>query len=547
MSGTNKLAAEKNQRILLELVNQPGNDACADCKARTPRWASHNLGIFICVNCASIHRKMGTHISKVKSLTLDTWTKEQVEHMKQLGNVKCNAKYNPDEKRHPPPTNMIDSERDSELEKFIRAKYEFKTFMKRTSERSSEPLPKVSALAPSSSIDRSAAVAALLGPSRSASSRSSPVAASRPSSMVASSSTAKAPPKSAPPASTSLPSHVSQPASAPALPPRPQDRPASQPLTASASAGALGQTTFGGILANSQPHTVDATLPLQVLAPGSAPLAIPSATPTSYLAAPNPFHNLQSNSAPAFQSSFGQMTGVSPGSVGSGLGVSPSMSMGMSSSFSGTNLSPYQSSPIGGATLSSTPSPNPFSPQALPNATGVNAISVQNSMSGFSHQQQTPFGQSAATPYAQTSQTPFGQPQTPFGQPNQSPFAQPNQSPFGQTAQTPFSQPSFPGQQFSQHPQAQSFAQPQQMQYAQPQPQLHTSAPGNPYLQTPSPYMGAQQVGGSPSPYAQTQPLPQMNAMQQPQQTGFGGTNPFTSWVQQPPQQQGGYGQQWGM
>lgn len=108
---------------------QPGNDICADCKSRNPRWASHNLGIFICVNCASIHRKLGTHITKVKSLTMDAWTKEQVEAMKQNGNIRSNAFYNPDEARHPPPTNMMEAERDSEIEKFIRAKYEFKWLM----------------------------------------------------------------------------------------------------------------------------------------------------------------------------------------------------------------------------------------------------------------------------------------------------------------------------------------------------------------------------------------------------------------------------------
>lgn len=37
-----------------------------------------------------------------------------------MGNVKSNAHYNPNETRHPPPTNMIESERDSELEKYIR-------------------------------------------------------------------------------------------------------------------------------------------------------------------------------------------------------------------------------------------------------------------------------------------------------------------------------------------------------------------------------------------------------------------------------------------
>ncbi|KAG2034441.1 hypothetical protein BDR03DRAFT_965007 [Suillus americanus] len=128
-SGISKITTERNQRTLLELVMQSGNDICADCKSRNPRWASHNLGIFICVNCASIHRKLGTHITKVKSITLDAWTKEQVEVMKQNGNIRSNAFYNPDETRHPPPTNMMEAERDSEIEKFIRAKYEFKWFM----------------------------------------------------------------------------------------------------------------------------------------------------------------------------------------------------------------------------------------------------------------------------------------------------------------------------------------------------------------------------------------------------------------------------------
>ncbi|KAH7882891.1 hypothetical protein F5I97DRAFT_145767 [Phlebopus sp. FC_14] len=131
MASISKIANERNHRTLIELAMKPGNDICADCKARAPRWASYSLGIFICVHCASIHRKIGTHISKVKSITLDAWSKEQVEVMKEIGNVKSNAHYNPNESLHPPPTNMVDRERDSELEKFIRAKYEFKRFVVR--------------------------------------------------------------------------------------------------------------------------------------------------------------------------------------------------------------------------------------------------------------------------------------------------------------------------------------------------------------------------------------------------------------------------------
>ncbi|KAK0205432.1 hypothetical protein DFS33DRAFT_1328283 [Desarmillaria ectypa] len=142
---TSRIASERSQKLVEKLALLPGNDICADCKVRNPRWASHNLGIFLCMNCASIHRKIGTHITKVKSLTMDSWTKEQVENMKNMGNVKSNAIYNPNEIRHPPPPSLMDPERDSELEQYIRSKYEYKRFL-----------------------DKSALVASKLGPSRSA-------------------------------------------------------------------------------------------------------------------------------------------------------------------------------------------------------------------------------------------------------------------------------------------------------------------------------------------------------------------------------------------
>ncbi|KAG8812790.1 hypothetical protein FRC19_002893, partial [Serendipita sp. 401] len=74
-----KLNTDRSTRMLMDIMQQPGNDTCADCKSPSPRWASHNLGIFLCVHCASIHRKLGTHISKVKSIGMDQWTKEQID------------------------------------------------------------------------------------------------------------------------------------------------------------------------------------------------------------------------------------------------------------------------------------------------------------------------------------------------------------------------------------------------------------------------------------------------------------------------------------
>lgn len=50
-----------------------GNDACADCGAAKPDWASLNLGTLICIECSGIHRNLGSHVSKVRSLELDEW------------------------------------------------------------------------------------------------------------------------------------------------------------------------------------------------------------------------------------------------------------------------------------------------------------------------------------------------------------------------------------------------------------------------------------------------------------------------------------------
>ena len=48
------------------------------CSVTGPRWASWNLGVFLCIRCAGIHRNLGVHVSRVKSVNLDSWTPDQI-------------------------------------------------------------------------------------------------------------------------------------------------------------------------------------------------------------------------------------------------------------------------------------------------------------------------------------------------------------------------------------------------------------------------------------------------------------------------------------
>ncbi|KAN0064664.1 ARF GAP with effector function(s) [Thecaphora frezii] len=118
-----KAQNEANAKILRTLVKHPDNKVCADCKRNDPRWASWNIGCFLCIRCSGIHRSMGTHISKVKSIDLDIWTPEQMESIQKWGNKRCNLYWEAHLKSgHAPPEHKVES--------FIRSKYESRRWAK---------------------------------------------------------------------------------------------------------------------------------------------------------------------------------------------------------------------------------------------------------------------------------------------------------------------------------------------------------------------------------------------------------------------------------
>lgn len=116
-----------DDRRLLEILKGKGNDVCADCTAPGPEWASYNLGIFLCTQCAGIHRNMGSHISKVKSVKLDKWENDQVEVMAKVGNLVAREKY----EKYLPLCYRKPTYKDAQVlkEQWIRAKYEREEFL----------------------------------------------------------------------------------------------------------------------------------------------------------------------------------------------------------------------------------------------------------------------------------------------------------------------------------------------------------------------------------------------------------------------------------
>ncbi|KAG6919135.1 hypothetical protein DXG01_008942 [Tephrocybe rancida] len=431
------------------------------------------------------------------SITMDTWTKEQVEPMKSIGNVKSNAIYNPNEVRNPPPPNLMDGERDSELEQYIRSKYQFKRFL-----------------------NKSALVSSKLSPSRP--SIPAPSTGRLPSSgSFQTSSTPLASAVSNPSVSTIPPQVPSQRRStlATAPPPRtvPQPLPTSQDprqrQTPSQTNGTSNPSSNGvwDDLVSLQAPSSSSSLPLQFQALSQAPLT-PQGYQTSMATGVNPFQQQHLASNPYSQSIYPsglQSSSFAPGPQFSSLNSSQP-----------TYFSAQQQPPMS-APASQTQNNNFYQPQPQ-QALQVQPSAGQALFNANNGQNGSSFMSAPATQghFQSTSPAQF---------PSQSPQL---------ISTTP--QPHM----YTTTPQPQMFS-------TTPQPQMqHQPQMMGQFMPTPSQQFQMQQQGGLGLGSMQSQGQMQMGqqAFFQPQAPGFQPQGQFGGNFQQQPYSAGGFtgGQQWG-
>ncbi|KAG8004402.1 Arf-GAP with GTPase, partial [Nibea albiflora] len=136
-----RLTSQTEAMALQTIRSIRGNGRCADCEAQNPDWASLNLGALICIECSGIHRNLGTHLSRVRSLDLDEWPLELIKVMSAIGNELANSVWEgqragdaSNRGRTPAAgagswSRNESARRWEERERWIRAKYEQRLFL----------------------------------------------------------------------------------------------------------------------------------------------------------------------------------------------------------------------------------------------------------------------------------------------------------------------------------------------------------------------------------------------------------------------------------
>uniref|UniRef100_A0A914UU83 Arf-GAP domain-containing protein n=1 Tax=Plectus sambesii TaxID=2011161 RepID=A0A914UU83_9BILA len=87
-SGAKRKQEEKNLKLLRELAALLPNKHCFDCGQRGPTYVNMTIGSFCCTACSGILRGLNPP-HRVKSISMATFTSEEVEFIRNRGNDEC--------------------------------------------------------------------------------------------------------------------------------------------------------------------------------------------------------------------------------------------------------------------------------------------------------------------------------------------------------------------------------------------------------------------------------------------------------------------------
>ncbi|XP_028977622.2 arf-GAP domain and FG repeat-containing protein 1a isoform X2 [Esox lucius] len=79
---------EKHLKMLREMTSLAPNRKCFDCDQRGPTYANMTVGSFVCTSCSGILRGLNPP-HRVKSISMTTFTQQEVEFLQKHGNESC--------------------------------------------------------------------------------------------------------------------------------------------------------------------------------------------------------------------------------------------------------------------------------------------------------------------------------------------------------------------------------------------------------------------------------------------------------------------------
>jgi stromal membrane-associated protein len=121
------LVPEKVQETTFnEILSRQENRECADCKNKSPTWASIDFGVLLCIRCSGYHRNLGPTITRVRSTKLDTWERKNIDIIQNVNNKLANDYW---EYKIPKSYKRLDNNASpEECKKFVNEKYIRKSY-----------------------------------------------------------------------------------------------------------------------------------------------------------------------------------------------------------------------------------------------------------------------------------------------------------------------------------------------------------------------------------------------------------------------------------